>query len=297
MVNSSTNNRLISWEKGVPEVVNEALEISPDATLLDLGLEWNERDEHLFTLDLQPTTFAKGLEFRSGHHSELRVTYGACNRCSRQYGTYYEATIQFRGGRRPPSEEELTHVEEYVQRRFDESNAENGFITSMGRIHKGVNFVLGDKTLAKEVARELQQHFGGSFQESHSQAGRRDGVDIYRSTYLIRLPEYRNGDFVEFQEKVYLLEKVGERSMSMVNLLTGTVEKIGEKERNSLKLLHGDVMEAVVVARGEGEIQMLDPVNFRTMTVLAPGQVKDNESLKVFRYDENLYLHPSEYER
>ena len=85
--------------------------------------------------------------------------------------------------------------------------------------------------------------------------------------------------------------------MSMVNLLTGTVEKIGEKERNSLKLLHGDVMEAVVVARGEGEIQMLDPVNFRTMTVLAPGQVKDNESLKVFRYDENLYLHPSEYER
>ena len=292
MVNTSSNQRLVEWEKGIAELVSESLSLTKDATLLGMDIQRRDRDDYLIHLEVNAVIDLKGLEFRQDHASELRITYGVCNRCSRQSGNYYEAIIQVRGGKRTLTDDELEYSKALVERRIRESSAENAFITSMGTVHKGLDYSIGDRSVARDIAKELQHHFGAHFQESYSLAGRKDGKDIYRSTYLIRLLDFRPGDFVMFLDKVHLLTRVSEKSASVTDLSTGISQNLGKKDLDRLKLAHGDVVEAVVVSAEGGEAQVLDPVSFKTETVLIPHQLLSGESYRFFRCEDGLFHLP-----
>jgi len=292
MVNLSSNQRMVEWEKGVIELVHQELILDEPAELQGVNIQRDQRDDYFMHLGIQVVTTLQGLEISQEHQSELRISYGVCNRCSRQSGNYYEAIIQFRGGKRPLSDEQFDYTQHLVEKRVGESNAENAFISSIERIHKGLDFYMGDKALAKEIARELQHHFGAHFHGSFSLAGRRDGKDIYRATYLVRLFDLRAGDFVRLGATTFILEKIGEKSAVLVDLSTGQRKNLGEKELEKLRLLHGDVVEAVVVSVGEGEAQILDPISFRTVTVLTPSELSAGETIRVFRHGDGLFVIP-----
>ncbi|MCK4614864.1 MAG: hypothetical protein KAU14_08675, partial [Thermoplasmata archaeon] len=295
MVNPSTNQRVVEWEKGIEEVVRDALVLHKSAALRSLEIDRHERDDYLMDLRVGAGCDIMGLKFTQEHTSELRITYGVCNRCSRQYGNYYEAIIQLRGGRRSLSEEELDYAVGAVEKRVAGSGAENAFITRAERIHRGLDFYLGDKSLAKEIARELQHYFGGSYLESFSLVGRKDGKDVYRTTYLVRAPDYRAGDFVSYHNRIFLLEKAGEKSAAIYNLITGKSKTLKERELDKLKVIEGDVVEAVVVSISEKEAQLLDPVSYKTVSVLTPIPLTPGETVRVFRYEGGLYLVPTSY--
>lgn len=293
MMNPQTGQRGTEWERGVEEVVQNSIEIHRDARLLSLDISFRERDDYILDIEAEVKAKLAGVVFRERHRAEMRLTYGVCNRCSRQYGNYYEAVIQFRGGRRPLTEEEIQYAEGLVGRRVEESGAENAFITRVEAIHKGRDFYLGDRALGKEIARELQHHFGGEFLESFSIAGRKDGRDIHRATYLVRLSDYRTGDFVLFEEKVHRITKVGAKVLTLVSLTTGEVRTVKEREFRGIHPIAGDIVEAVVVSAVKDEAQLLDPVSYRTVVVLTPHQsLRAGETVKVFRYEERLYLLP-----
>ena len=292
MVNPGSNQRIVEWHDGIREVTNEALELKEKATIGSLDVDFNERDDYLLDVAATVTSHLLGLKFHESHSLELRLDYGVCNRCSRMHGNYYEAIIQFRGGRRPPSDTELEKTNALVLKRASESESENGFISNVRSMHKGLDFYLGDKSLGRVIARELQHLFGGSFQESFSLAGKKDGKEVYRATYLVRLPEYRAGDFVNYGSDIYLLETVSERSVVIRNLVTGKRIALKEREKDDIKLLHGEVVEAVVVSISQGEAQILDPVSYRTVPVIPPVPLSSGETVSVFRFEERLYLVP-----
>ena len=292
MVNISSNQRVIEWERGIGELVTESLSLAENAFLIDIDIQQKVRDDYLIFLNVQCEIDYMGVHFRQDHSSELRITYGVCNRCSRQSGNYYEAIIQLRGGKRRLTDEELEFSMALINKRIGESTAENAFITSMGAVHKGLDYSMGDKSVAKEIAKELQNHFGAHFHESYSLAGRKDGKEIYRSTYLVRLLDFRSGDFVLFRDRVHQLSKMSEKSASLIDLSTGRSRNIGEKDLDRLKLAHGDEVETVVVNADQGEAQVLDPVSFKTVTVLTPLQLVSGESYRFFRFEEMLYHIP-----
>lgn len=292
MVNFGTNQRIVEWEKGIGQLVEENLSLADGATLGDIQIARNERDDYLMYLDVTTDVLLRELEFEEKHTSEMRITYGVCNRCSRQSGNYYECTLQFRGGRRPLTEDELGFTMEYVTRRIEESNSENAFISSMGQAHKGLDFSLGDKTLGKDIARGLKQHFGAQFTESFSIAGRKDGIDIYRSTFLIRLPDIRSGDIVRYRERVYQVVHIRDKSTGIRDLATAVDQNVSVRETSDLQLIHGDEVEAVVVSATDGEAQVLDPVNFSTVTVITPRDLSSGETARFFRCEDGLFLLP-----
>lgn len=294
MVNTSSNLRVASWEKGIPILVEEALETHAEASPARVDVIHHERNDYFMDLEVQVECEIMGLQYREAHTPELRISYGVCNRCSRQFGNYYEAIIQLRGGKRPISARELDLATGIVQKRIEESTGENAFITQFQEIHKGLDWYMGDKGVAKEIARELQRHFGAEFQETYSLAGRKDGKEIYRSTYLVRLPDYRAGDLITYEDKVHLLKKTGDRSATLLDLIQGTTFVLKERELHKIKVIKGDVLEAVVVSSSKGEAQLLDPVNYRTKPVRTPIPLKAGETVKVFRYEGDLFILPSD---
>jgi len=293
MMNPQTGQRIVEWKEGVKETVENFMEIRKDAHLLSLETTFRERDDYIFDVETGVEAELEGFIFWERHSSEMRLTYGVCNRCSRQYGNYYEALIQLRGGKRLLTEEEIEYAEDLVERKVEESGAENAFISRVESIHKGRDFYLGDRSLGKDIARELHHHFGGEFLETFSLAGRKDGRDVHRATYLVRLSDYRAGDFVLFGERVHRITKVGTKTIALVSLTTGKDTTVKERDYSGIHPIAGDIVEAVVVSALKDEAQLLDPVNYRTVAVLTPHHpLRAGETVKVFRYEERLYLLP-----
>lgn len=292
MVNFTSNQRVVEWGEGIVDLVRENLSLVPGASVTGLDIDRNERDDYLVFLDVHAVIEHLGLEFQEDHSCKLRISYGVCNRCSRQSGNYFEAIIQFRSGKRPLTGDELDFALTHIDKRIEGSNAENAFISHIDHIHKGLDFYIGDRAIARDMARELQHHFGAHFQESFSQAGRKDGKDIYRSTYLVRLLDFRPGDIISYEDGINLLNKVSEKSATITDLSTGRKRNIMERELERLKPVHGDEVEAVVASAEEGEAQVLDPVSFRTVTVLTPRPLQAGGSYRFFRCGEGLFLLP-----
>ena len=292
-VHPATNRRTVDWKEGINHLVEEHLRLVEGAVLTEKDIERNERDDYIMHLAVTARIILRGLAFVDRHTTELRISYGVCNRCSRQSGNYYEAVLQFRGGRRPPSEADLVFVMDLVERRVENSTAENAFITSVGRIHGGLDLSLGDKTLCRDIAREIREHFGGRFTESHTLAGRKDGRDVYRATYLVRLPDLRAGDVVRWKGEIWMILRMRERSGTVMDMVTGAERNIGGSDLEGLMPVHGEMVQAVVVSTSGNEAQVLDPVNLYTVTVRVPRVPEPGGTATFFRCEEGLFLVPA----
>jgi nonsense-mediated mRNA decay protein 3 len=140
----------------------------------------------------------KDLKVDEEHYSIDHIKYESCPRCNRFFGNYLEAILQIRGLR----EGELQGVINYAHERLEHYAQKNEdlFITKEEEKHGGWDIYISDKKEAKKVAEELCRRYGATLKESPHIVGRKDGKDVYRMTYSVRLPDYRVGDVVEIEK-------------------------------------------------------------------------------------------------
>ena len=68
---------------------------------------------------------------------------------------------------------------------------------------KDWDLYLTDNDLTVDIARKLQQKFGGMMQISPKLYGRRENKDVYRFTVLFREAEFKKGDKVTYKGDEY----------------------------------------------------------------------------------------------
>jgi len=128
---------------------------------------------------------------------KFKVKRVLCQRCSRESGGYYEAVVQVRAEGRELSEKEISTVMEIAESIVSASEDQKAFITKVERKKEGVNIFFGSRNIGKRVSKQISRVLGGQIVESKTLHTRIDGRDVYRFTYSVRLPEYREGDVVE----------------------------------------------------------------------------------------------------
>jgi len=136
---------------------------------------------------------------------ELRQKLETCERCSRIYGGYFESIIQLRAENREIEREEIEKAKKLIDEAIEKSNHPFAFVSKVVERREGVDYYIGDRNLAKKVAKRIEGELGGKLTESKKLSGRKDGRDVYRTTYSIRFREYRNGDIVRDGEKILLV--------------------------------------------------------------------------------------------
>ena len=197
---------------------------------------------------------------------EVRVKKIACERCSRQAGGYYEAIIQIRADNRNLKDDELETISEIIAESVEKEHSNpRAFISRIEEKREGVDVYFGDKRLAQKIARNLARSFGAEIKESSKIAGREDGRDFYRFTYLVRLPGYFAGDLVEDSGVKAIVASVKKKkgydvmSGKTINLRNPKV--IARRE---------ELMESYVVNIDESTIDILDPYSYEQVTILKP---------------------------
>jgi nonsense-mediated mRNA decay protein 3 len=187
--------------------VTDAFHISPELKDIDIQTRCSERERIL-----KCTVFISGaLEDQTiteQHPLTVRIRRNTCDVCSREAGGYYEAIVQIRAEQRTLSKNELKTLRSTVETivsQYQESGNRGLFITDIDEKREGLDFFISEKQTALSIAKKIQGQFGGTFKQSASTAGMKDSKQVYRMTYLVRIPAYRKGDFFMFHDLFYYM--------------------------------------------------------------------------------------------
>ncbi len=235
------------------------------------------------------------------HHLYVRLKQQSCDICSKQFGGYHEAIIQIRPYNRKILDDTLLKIRRYVEitiASMQEQGHRNLFIADVSEEHGGFDFYLSDKQVGATIAKKVQEKYGGIITTSFKNIGMKDSKQLYRVTYLIRLPPYHQSEFVEFNGEYFFISLISQNSVHLINLTTWEKRSINPKDFENAKILGGKelISDMIVISQNNYEVQVMEPKNYKVMILKKP-QVQSFETdiIKVVAIDENtVFLFPME---
>ncbi|VVB59889.1 NMD3 family protein [uncultured archaeon] len=232
------------------------------------------------------------------HPLTVRIRHNTCDICSREAGGYYEATIQIRAEQRTFTNTELKTLQNTVEtlvEQFQASGKRGLFITDIAKKREGLYFFLSEKGTALSIAKKIQEQFGGDFKQSASSAGMKDSRQIYRMTYLIRIPAYRKGDFFSFDKSFFSIVSLHANKVRALELSTWIEKVIDGKDIQPSRIYGGKelVKEMIVVSQSKNEIQLMDSKTYTTVEIRKPKTLSvETTMMKTVKLDGYLFLVP-----
>jgi nonsense-mediated mRNA decay protein 3 len=231
------------------------------------------------------------------HPLTVRLRRITCDVCSREAGGYYEAIIQIRAEQRTFNEDELERLYLQVKGLVDaaQKSKRGIYITDYEVKREGLDFFLSDKGIAQSIARRLQDQYGAEFKTSASNVGMKDSRQLYRTTFLVRLPRYQPGDFLLYQREPMRLRGIYNRKAKLQSLATWEESAVDVKSLTQASPLNDVVKhkEMIVVSQTPSEVQLMDEASYKITTIPKPKKhTFSKEKTEVIRYNDVDYLLP-----
>ncbi len=281
----------------VQDAAADALCAIRDVRVTSVAMDVDCQDPYVYVVNVHSYCDIMGYEAEDDASTIVRIKNNVCKRCSRQLGSYYEAILQIRTGSRELSpemrEESLAMVENSVARQA--AHNRSLFITKMELVTGGVDVYLSSMSLGKSLARELADAFCAETKESPKLVGQTtDGQDMYRLTYLVRLPEYSVGDVVVSNDRYCKLTRVSGSGGRVMDLIDFRERAVRRADMPDLKLYErsSDLREATVINRMGSEIQVLHPENYSTVDLRIPEGYEPGDTVRVVTIEDVLYVVP-----
>ncbi|MGQ0537097.1 MAG: 60S ribosomal export protein NMD3 [Methanobacteriota archaeon] len=278
------------------EAAREETRVRPEAE--DARVEATARalDRHNHEVAISATGTVFGFPVRAEATIPGMVRRETCTRCSRIHGGYYEAIVQLRrpGGLAKGDREVATRIvsdhAEGLQRRGDRE----GFLLRIEEVHDGLDYYYGTIDAGRAVSKSLAESLGGRLRESPKLVGRKEGQDLYRITYGVKLPAYHPGSLLRVGDGLFSVRGVSPRRVTLTDLSTHEVVVVDREAADEARIVDAEPEEAVVVSESEREIQVLDPVTFRTRDLVKPpGFSARGGTVRVVRWEDGLRLLPN----
>lgn len=286
-----------SFDNIIKRHIKEAFIISPDLKQVIIEIQCNEQERVLSCMVSISGSFEDQI-ITEHHPLTVRIKQSTCDVCSREAGGYYEAIIQIRADQRTFTDDELQTLRLAVENmvgQLQESGKRGLFITDYEVKRKGLDFFLSEKTTAFSIAKKIQEQFGGDFKQSSSFAGTKDSRQVYRMTYLIRVPAYRKGDFFSIDASFYIIISLHERKVRCLELSTWAEKVINGKTIHPSRIYGGRelIREMIVVSQSKKEIILMDPKTYSTVEIQKPPSVPiDTPMVSAVKLDEYFFLVP-----
>jgi 60S ribosomal export protein NMD3 len=269
----SGSSALLSPEDLTPFLV-------PDTEAALRRVEWQETGANPMLKNIHGDAHVRfrGLERVAPVDFTVRLVHRTCPDCSRRSGHYYTALIQLRG----PEGDSHRKAPELRARLAEIWDATQPSMRADWRGHhswtekkpEGWDHFFTETLAARNVARLFKDRFGAEVKESATLYGRKDGRDLYRVTFAVRLPVYLPGDYYVDKGRLFRLARPSSKGgFEMTSVVSGaseywpvaTLEKarrVGGPERKQPVLVRrapDGVLEGRHPASGEWIIVRGDP--------------------------------------
>ena len=260
------------------------------------GVKVKPVNEHNADADIEATVRIGRSRLTQNGRTRVRIRRAVCERCSKIHGKYYEAILQVRAAGRALGEEELAAVRAKVAELSQKGDRED-FIGKEAEVDGGLDFQLGKLMRGKTMARALAAQLGGKVTESSKIVGNKEGRELYRVTFLLRLPGFRAGDFVKLDGRMLLVTHIGPRGTSATDLASGRDETLdGKAEDRAKRLGGGELVEVAVLLDARiPEVTIMDPVSYKPVSIVAPDWFWAGprpENARILKSGEDIFLVP-----
>ena len=281
----------------VEDTALDSVGVIPEGRIVSVGTFIEKQEEKTFVVHVQADVDVGGMVTSDEDSTIVRLKNTVCKRCSRQLGSYYESIIQVRSGTKELEDDIRDEIVRRVRDTVEMQSKTNRslFISKVQEVPGGVDIYLSSTSLGKSLTRELSDAYAAEVKESASLMGvSSDGQEIYRVTFLLRLPAYHAGDVVLFRDrpcKLVSLSRGGGKVMDLRDFRETSVKRF---ELPSMKVLcrANETREATVVSISEGEIQILHPSNYSTCDVRVPADADIGDTVKVIETEDELLFVP-----
>jgi len=184
-----------------------------------------------------------------------------------------------------------------IDRRVEAAKEENRemFVSKVEEVPGGLDFYLSSISLGKAISKDLADRSGAEVKESSTLVTQKEGRDVYRVTYLVRLPSYMRGEVILHKETPHLVAQIAASSTKLVNLRTHEPSSASNADLYEARVIgrREDILDAIVLTDSKREIQIMNPRTYATLEVRKPsGYAVKGETVKVFVYEDELYLVP-----
>lgn len=186
------------WEReGAPpnltaDDLTPLLRVHPEAAVPRVRWTETTAGETLRRLEGEADVRFRGVEKKVGVRLTVRIEPHTCPDCSRRSGNYYTAILQLRGPetrRRPPAEELRADLARAYDGIVPEIRSEwRKAVARREALPEGWNLYVTDTLAARGIAKAIKLKTGADLKESATLWGRKDGRDVYRVTFRLRIP-------------------------------------------------------------------------------------------------------------
>ena len=261
-------------EDVVLKAVEDALLIHNEAGDVEVYLEPREITPYMYMVRAEVDAVVREEPVHAEAETEVRIQRSACDMCSRESGGYFEAIIQIRAAGRFPTEEENKRSMT-IARESMESMRKKGdrlaFISEEVEQKGGIDLYMGSMNASRQVCRLINSELGGNFSESPTLVGMKDGKNLYRITFAVRLPEFGPGDVIGYRGKVSQIKSSGKKvngtSLEDGSRFISTPEELKSAEKIGNI---GDAVLTVLVSIEDNAILVLDPETYETVAIKKP---------------------------
>jgi len=206
-----------------------------------------------------------------------------CQKCSREAGGYYESIVQLRANREL-SDEEIERALEIVNEVISSSpEDQKAFVSKLERKKEGINVFLGSRNIGRKISKMILKEFGGTLTESKKIHTRIDGREVYRFTYSLRLPDYREGDIVERDGRFFVVRNP--RMGKGIDIITGKTINLSTEK---VVVRREEMKGGVVVNADENAVEVVCD-DGSVVTTPKPAGVEIGDEVKVFEIDGKHY--------
>ena len=238
-----------------------------------------EKDSMDMNLDEQNVRFlvtvCDGSEFRSAPvqlEAKLSILKNSCPSCNRLSGSYYESIIQIRSFSRkysPIIDDAVKTVNDYLS--TEKLRGKNPFISKQQRLKEGFDLFLGSKSDGEKIARMMHDKYFSELVQNKKLAGRTEGYDLYRYTYLLRIMDLPRGAILQKRGEKFVLLSITGDGITLMNTGNRKIQRIRQNEFNANPFqFMGETLTVkhyIVISHNSSETEIMDPDSFAETTV------------------------------
>ena len=158
--------------------------------------------------------------------------------------------MQVRADGRIPSTFELETSAQIAQQIEDTLQAGGerlSFINDMNIIHDGIDIIIGSQHIGMLICKGIVAQLGGRYTTHPKLVGEKNGRQLYRITYSMRLPRFQKHDVILSKNRYYEIERIESQNVRVFDLRDGNGQ-VGPAGRRGAD--HRECPERGVCPRG-----------------------------------------------
>jgi nonsense-mediated mRNA decay protein 3 len=284
-------------EEAAREAAVRAITVKKGADLTKTKTEVEAADKNNYRVRMRAAVEYSDLTLEEELETIVRIKGAMCPRCSKIVGNYYESIIQVRGRGRKLNDRQKEHYLHEIDSKVEAAKEENRemFVSKVEEVPGGLDFYLSSISLGKSLSKELADRAGAEVKESSTLVTQKEGKDVYRVTFLVRLPSYMRGEIILLEDRPHLVLQIASSTTKLLNLKTHEPVNVSNAELYEARLIgrREDILDAIVLTDSKREVQVMNPRTYATVEIRKPpGYTVQGETVRVFVHEEDVYLVP-----